>query len=220
MNRLFIAAFALFLLCSTAVTAQQLPIFTQYREHSGFINPASINSDYFLSRGAYNVSLGTSYRRHWVRREQAPQTILVRGEHLMVPKYGGVGLLYGGNVVHDQTGPISFSGIYGRLGGMLRTGGYYSNDGFNLALSFGVVQYRMKATEVKLIDPNDPLGMQDQVRVIPDVGAGIFYHKELGNEDIIYGGISVPQLFALDLTSRNADDEFSVTRVRHYYAVR
>ncbi|MFT5165953.1 MAG: hypothetical protein ACI8P3_001184, partial [Saprospiraceae bacterium] len=43
------------------VLAQQLPLFTQYREQAGIINPAAVHSDYFIYE--HNVAFGGSYRK-------------------------------------------------------------------------------------------------------------------------------------------------------------
>jgi len=48
---------------SLITQAQQLPIFTQYRENHGYINPASISSDYMTYY--HNLYFGAPYRLQW-----------------------------------------------------------------------------------------------------------------------------------------------------------
>ena len=60
------------LLTSLCVSAQQLPLFTQYRENATIINPAAMESDFFAYGN--NVTLGASYRAQWVGLSGAPRT--------------------------------------------------------------------------------------------------------------------------------------------------
>ena len=64
------------LFCSTLV-AQQLPLFAQYRNASGLINPASINAEYFLYE--YDLNFNASYRSQWQQQPETPRTMQVTG---------------------------------------------------------------------------------------------------------------------------------------------
>ena len=70
------------------VAAQQLPLFTQYREQIGIINPAAIQGDYFIYE--HNVSMGGSYRRQWVGLDNAPTTQTIHGQYMYAER-GGFG---------------------------------------------------------------------------------------------------------------------------------
>ncbi|MDQ3015999.1 MAG: type IX secretion system membrane protein PorP/SprF, partial [Bacteroidota bacterium] len=59
--------------------AQQLPLFTQYREFQGIINPASISHDYLFWEG-YTTSFGISYRNQWSKIKGGPVTSTIRAE--------------------------------------------------------------------------------------------------------------------------------------------
>lgn len=209
-RRTITACLILYALACTA-TAQQLPLFTQYREYSGIINPAYLNSDNFLNEK--NLSFGTSYRAQWVGKERTPRTAAIRGEHAWMNE--GIGLLTGGYLLNDQLGPTGFTGLYGKIGGII---GYDPRvSGLCVALNFGMVQHRILASRVNLIDPNDRLADVDQTRIIPDVGFGLFYYHLLDNNDNLYAGYSMPQALALDLTYKTIQGEYGLDRVRHHY---
>ena len=198
--------------------SQQLSLFTQYREHISLINPAAVESD-FLGFGQ-NITFGASIRAQWVGLENAPITQTLRGAYLN-PVGRGVSLMAGGHIINDQTGPTGFTGIYGRIAGVLSSDPEYS--GFVVGLSGGFVQYRVKSSELFLREDNDLIGTTDQSEFYPDVGLGIFYYTTLDggifDNDYIYGGISMPQAFGLDLTFQGDNGEFFTQRIQHYYAL-
>jgi len=80
MKRLILLVLGLIGMLPLASVAQQLPLFTQYRENIGIINPAAFNQDFLIYEN--NLSFGASYRRQWVGLESGPQTQTIRGEYL------------------------------------------------------------------------------------------------------------------------------------------
>jgi type IX secretion system PorP/SprF family membrane protein len=202
---------------SCQLFSQQLPLFSQYREYQTFINPASVGSNYLSYE--QNISFGVSYRSQWQGIEGAPKTAILRGDYMN--KQGSpVNLLAGAYLINDQTGPTGFTGLYGRVGGVLSDDPYFS--GIAAGLSFGMVQYRVNSSEIRLRQPNDVLSVDDQTKIFPDVGLGVFAYKQFErgffDGDYVYGGISVPQVMGLDLTFKDDDGEFSTRRVQHFYA--
>lgn len=204
------------LLASIDVDAQQLSLFTQYREQTGIINPAALNGDYFISE--QNLTFSATYRSQWTELQTTPRTQTIRGEYF-ADEMGGVGLLVGGHLMNDQTGPTGFTGLYGRIGGVIAEDPTFG--GLAIGLTAGLVQYRVKTSEIRLRDANDLLGTQDQAQLFPDVGVGIFYYKMLEGRrfrnDYIYIGASVPQVIGLELAFRNEQGEFFTQRVQHFY---
>ncbi|MEY4134068.1 MAG: hypothetical protein RL386_418, partial [Bacteroidota bacterium] len=87
---------------SRPLFAQQLSLFTQYRENLSLINPAAIETDY-LAFGN-NVSFGASYRAQWIGLPGNPRTQTIRGTFL-ADRMSGVALMAGGQLINDQTGP-------------------------------------------------------------------------------------------------------------------
>jgi len=219
MNRLPVTLVVCLLLGAvTQLASQQLSLFSQYRENQTIINPAAVGNNFL----AYdqNLSFGLSHRVQWQGIEGAPKTSTLRGEYLY-PTGGAVSLLSGGYIVNDQTGPTGFTGLYGRIGGLLSDDPYYR--GISVGLSFGAVQYRVNSSEIRLRQDGDILDNQDVNQINPDVGVGVFAYTLMDggffNNDYLYGGISIPQVLGLDLTFKNEKGEFATRRVQHYYAM-
>lgn len=206
------------ILTATALSAQQLSLFTQYRENLTVINPAAVDADY-LAFGN-NVSFGASYRAQWTGISGNPRTQTLRGSFL-ADRMSGVALSFGGQVVNDQTGPTGFTGLYGRIAGILTDDPAYG--GLSIGLSAGVVQYRVNASKIVLRDQNDVFGTQDQSQIFPDVGVGLFLYKAVGGRygagNYVYGGLSIPQVIGLDLTFQNDQGEFYTKRIQHFYGL-
>ncbi|MEK7257085.1 MAG: type IX secretion system membrane protein PorP/SprF, partial [Bacteroidota bacterium] len=147
---------------SFQIFAQQLSLFTQYRENQSIINPAAVNGSYLTHQ--QNLSFGASYRAQWAGLENAPTTATLRGEYLYTGG-GSVSLIAGGYLVNDQTGPTGFTGIYGRIGGLLSSDPEYA--GISIGLSAGAVQYRVNTSEIRLRDEGDILSGADIDGALP-----------------------------------------------------
>ncbi|MCB0707513.1 MAG: PorP/SprF family type IX secretion system membrane protein [Saprospiraceae bacterium] len=215
MNRLRLIS--ALLLCTYFAQAQQLSLFTQYRENIDIVNPAALPTEYL----AYdqNMSFGATYRKQWTDFPGAPTTQTIRGTFFYKER-SSFNFLTGGHLINDQTGPTGFTGIYGKFGGIISKDPYYG--GIGLALNAGAVQYRVNASEINLRDAGDILGETDQNVWSPDVGFGIFAYTRFGGSrwnqgSILSGGVSVPQVLGLNLTFRGEDGEFSTQRVQHVY---
>jgi type IX secretion system PorP/SprF family membrane protein len=213
MNKFFTAVICL--LGAFSLKAQQIPLFTQYREAQGVLNPASINYDFFTDR--HKTSFGVSMRRQWTEITNAPTTQILRGEHFMADR-DGVCPLFGGYLMNDQTGPTGFTGVYGRFATVFTSDAEYS--GLSIGLSAGAVQYRVKTSELRLHDPSDIRALTDRMQIYPDIGAGIFYYQRMDglfDDDYFYAGASVPQLMGLDIEFPTDDKKFSTRRVQHFF---
>ena len=217
MKKIFTILFIL-TYCSQVGFSQQLPLFTQYRENAGLINPASISTSYLVNEN--NLSFGASYRRQWVGFANAPQTETIRGEYFY-DKSGGFGLLSGGYIVNDQTGPTGFTGAYGRIAGVITDDPTYW--GISVGLNLGVVQYRVDVSELRLREQNDILTMDDQSKIFPDAGVGVYYHQTLQggflDDDKFYAGLSIPQVIGLNLNFKDDTGDFNIKRVQHFYGL-
>ncbi len=214
MKRYLLLVLVTALVIVKTLNAQQLSLFTQYRENATIINPAAVDAD-FLAFGQ-NLSFGASYRAQWVGLDNAPTTQTVRFSYLN-KHTSGVSLMGGAHLVNDQTGPTGFTGFYGRVAGVLSSDPEYG--GFVIGLSAGAVQYRVNASEIFLREDGDVVGSQNQSQLFPDVGVGLYYYQATANDDYFYAGLSVPQAIGLDLTFKNAEGEFLTKRVQHFYGL-
>ena len=216
MKRFYLLVVGLLLL--QTCFAQQIPLFTQYRNNIGILNPAALNADFHVNE--HYLSFGASYRKQWVGLEGAPETQTIRGEYLY-DTGNKFSFLSGGYIVNDQTGPTGFTGAYARFAGVLTDDPYFG--GLSIGFNIGMVQYRVNASELRLRDAGDILTMEDQTKVFPDVGFGIYYYKIIEggalDDDLIYGGISVPQIFGLNLDFQDDSGNFSTQRVQHFYGL-
>ncbi len=195
--------------------AQQMPLFTQYREMHGILNPAAVPYGFLTNQN--KTSFGVLNRRQWLDIPNSPTTQILRGEHFAADRTG-VALLAGGYLMNDQTGPTGFTGLYGRIAGVI------TNDadvgGVSFGLSLGAVQYRLKTTELKLREEGDIRATEDRTTVYPDISIGAFWYQKTGDfsDDYVYAGVSVPQMIGLDLNIADVDKKLQYERVRHYYA--
>ncbi len=195
--------------------AQQLPLFTQYREMHAAINPA-IMADQVLN-GGYQAYVGASVRNQWVGREGAPRTQMVHGEWLTDGRRG-FGALIGGHIINDQAGQLGYTGVYGRIAST-----WYANPrnpeeaGFSAGLAIGIVQFRVSLNDVIARDKDPIQEAGDVNKIHKDVSLGVYGWQELGNETTtLYGGTSIPQVLGIKLQYR---DSFGLERVRHYFGL-
>lgn len=221
----------LFFLLPLAVNAQQLPLFTQYREMSGAINPAIV-SDYMLA-GGFQVHLGSSIRMQWVGREGAPRTQMLHGEWFRQSRGSSFGILAGGYALNDQAGKMGFTGLYGRIASVwLADGRNPDEGGFAAGLAIGVVQFRIALSEgdVMVRDADDPvLEAGNLHKIHRDVAVGAYGWRlmdGMGGEDMtVYGGVSIPQALGIDLffkpdsISQGEPERYGLERVKHYYGL-
>jgi type IX secretion system PorP/SprF family membrane protein len=216
MNRFLATIVAFCSIFTTPLTAQQLPVFTQYRDMQGIINPAALPTSYLsdLNMGAF----GGSFRRQWLDMQNPPTTQVLRGEKFFANNGVGVKMLTGGYFINDQTGPTGFTGIYGRAAGVITEDPELG--GLSIGLAAGAVQYRLKTSDLKLRDKEDLTAMQDRTQWYPDLSLGIFAYKRLGDfndDDLIYGGVSVPQMIGLDFRFESNGKTYGLKRTQHYY---
>jgi len=195
-------------LCAiTPLVAQQLPTFINYSNNWSLLNPAAVSPD-FLVDDYYRMSLQATYRQQWIGLEDAPQTQSLAGTWM--PESHPI--VVGGQLINDKTGAIGLSGAYGQFAYRLNL---RRKHFISLGLNAGLVQYRVRATEIRLLEKNDILTQQDGNRIIPDFGVGLFYQYD----DRLYAGVSIPQTFGITNTFGVGNQKYQLTRARHFYAM-
>jgi len=196
----------LIVLSAPSLQAQQLPSFALFRDNWNIINPASISSDYIFSNKP--MSLFATYRNQWLGFEGSPETAVLNWEYVM--DYWNV--VVGSSLIHDQTGEISNTGLFGRFGYRIELD--RRGDRFiNIALSAGAVQYRANLADLKLGEAI--LDLANDLIYYPDFGVGVMYY----HEDQYYFGISVPQTFGLSTQVRQDNGTFDIKRTQHFYVM-
>jgi len=201
------------LLLSIDATAQQLPLFTQYRDNWTQINPASLYNGYINYE--HDVAIGISHRQQWTDPDLigAPITTMAQFQYV-VEDYN---FFTGGYILNDQTGHIGTTGVYGNFAYQIPLGKGRIDQTLSVGISGGLVQYSVDIPD-GLATSNNSSSLFSEKIFYPDFGAGLFYHYD----EKFYAGVSIPQLFGLNLEVRNEENpasSFSLVRVRHYYAV-
>ena len=203
---------AILLLLGKAVSAQQLPLFTQYTELQTYLNPAAIPVDYLQ----YNMNqvAGLTYRLQWLGIDGAPKTGLFRYERVREDKNLST---FGGSMFTDKVGANNLIGIYGRYSYQIRPSGD-DNLLLGLGLTGGLVQYRLDGEALEF-EPDDILKGNGETSLLPDFGMGVnlTFYPESGTK--WYAGVSLPQTFGLSANFETAaNEEISIKRVAHLYA--
>lgn len=216
MKKIRIIALIMLSINGAELFSQQLPLFTQYSEYQGIINPAAVNYDYY--QDGFGTSIGVSYRDQWINAPDRPRTVAIRAEQVHAPRRG-MSFIYGGYLIHDQVGVFKNTGITGRIASMFRFAGNSLDEGaISVGLNIGAYRYQTDLAELRRATIDPVLFSESTNKIYPDVGVGVNFYKLLGNDDYVAFGVSVPQVFGLNLTFKNGEDEFDVTRIQHYYA--
>lgn len=221
MKNINVIILMLFVLNWRSSQAQQLPIFNQYKDYFSLINPATINLNYLINDEKYPFEAGLSYRSQWVNKNFGPKTMLANLEYIYYEEglYSrkGVGLILGGQLISDATGPTSFIGGLGRIGGILKLGDY---SGLSLGFNIGFLQHQIKVAELNFIQEGDLADDQNITQSIPELGVGLFYYYNGFRRNYLYTGFSIPQVLEMDLTFRGLNEKrYTIKRLRHYYGI-
>lgn len=200
------------MLLAAPAFAQQLPLYSLYREHNFILNPAIAGSE---DRGSVNAS----YRYQWTKIEGAPQT-LSASYRTPIPKYN---LGVGAHIVNDQTGPTSFTGLTGAVSyhidfrkiNPFSWAKFLRKSHISVGLSFSVNQYRLNSSELLLDQPNDALiNSSNNTKFMPNAGAGIFYYY-----DKFYIGYSSPTILPISVNFTEDATISNLQRELHHYVV-
>jgi len=192
----------LMILILPMVNGQQVPLLQHQIEHR---NPAFVPANF--QKYDYTTQASIEYNQQWIGLEDAPRTI--SGDFTKWDD--DFRLLYGGNIIHDQTGPTRFTGVTGKIG----YGIQLSRDWLlTAAIKGGLVQYRIQGDELNFLEPGD-FTEAGTSTIYPDISLGsILYIREK-----YYVGFSIPQIFGLNLEFGKGNGSYNVQRDRHYHGV-
>ncbi len=196
-----------FVLANGCLFAQQLPLFTIYRDQWNVLNPAYLSNNYLVNEK--NMSVGASYRRQWAGIEDGPQTQVLNWEYV----HEEHPITTGAFVVNDRAGVFGQTGLYGQFAYRMELG-RRTKQSLSIGLHAGMVQYRAKLRDIEWRETGDEVSEND-VEFQPDFGFGFFFHKA----DKFYIGASVPQLFGLMTEFKTPEGKFPILHSPHFYAV-
>lgn len=160
----------LFIAClPTVAMAQQYPHYTMYMANNFVLNPALAGIESY-------TDLRLAARSQWIGIDDAPKTVYATVNsplNALDARSNRIGI--GGEVIADQTGPISFSSAE-------LDGAYHLPLNQTYRLSFGVgvgVNYhRLAISEVKMNNPSDPIYRDgDFKQLAPTVSAGLWFYS-------------------------------------------
>lgn len=200
MRKIILPALLAFYLFSTLqVTAQQLPMYSQYLWNDYIINPAYT--------GSQDVSpVQATYRKQWMGFNGSPETYTFGG-HTSISKSVGLG----GMIFKDASG-----GAYSQTGALLNYA-YRLQLDKNSNLAFGLSaelnEYSFNAKEIKTLDNTDPSFQNaNENSFAPDASFGILYQQ---NQKLKIG-ISAHQLLQSKLKKMSLYALEPNRLVRHY----
>ncbi|MEI9917636.1 MAG: type IX secretion system membrane protein PorP/SprF [Bacteroidota bacterium] len=180
---------------STAMFAQQDPLYNLYYYNQAMINPAYV--------GLYkSMTLNAATRQQWTGINGAPITNIMSFTSSLGERVGA-----GTTLVSDQLGINRTTEMQAAFSYKVIN----SNKGvLSLGLQGGLINYRYDYSKLNIqsLDDED-IDMNRTQFTQPNVGAGLFFHNEN-----FYAGISVPRIMNVVV----GDGVQSSTRyMRHYY---
>ena len=126
--------------------AQQMPLFSVYRDQWGVLNPAAVSNNYLLNKRTMSVS--GAWHAQWWNMPVSPRTQALSWE-MVAEEQNSV---FGAHIVNDQTGAFSQTGAYARFAYRINMGNR-TEQSLSIGLSAGAVQYRADLTEIEFPDP-------------------------------------------------------------------
>lgn len=197
MKKIILATLAIIALGSS-MKAQQDAMFTHYMYNTLWLNPA-----YAGTRDAFTIT--GIHRSQWVGFDGAPVDQSITMHSPILKGKMGVGL----SVLNDKIGPTKSTSFALDLNYQIRIDK-------KSKLSFGLKgmanMYSNSLTTLAIDNPNDLAFAQNYQRVLPNVGAGIYYYRER-----FYFGISTPKLLENKLNSNSLTS--ASKEQRHYFFI-
>lgn len=194
------------MLITTNIQAQQLPILSEYFHSPSLINPAMTGWEDI-------TAVTATYRHQWAEMQGNPITANLNFRHFS-PKYN---MAFGGGIMHDQTGPTSFTGISLQYAYHLQFKSekqqQEKRNRLSIGLSLSANQYRLQGDKLRYNDANDALIINNTgSQILPDAGLGVFYYN-----DQYFVGLSVPQLISMKVKFESDNALSAIQRIAHFY---
>ena len=165
------------ILCTSQMSAQQDPQYTQYMYNMNIINPAYTGS-------TEGLAVGALYRSQWVGLDGGPETFTFN-IHSPVGERVALGL----SVIADQIGPVKETNTYVDFS-------YTIPVGTTTKLAFGVKggftfhDIGIGENQITLIDQGDPFFANAINETTPNIGAGAYFYKP----SKYYISVSIPNI--------------------------
>lgn len=179
------------------VSAQQIPLYSQYMFNRMLINPGVTGSE-------SDIPVQLAVRQQWVGFEDAPSTQLLSAHYCFENYNMGVGaVLFMDRFGHERR--IGFQANYSYI---LEV---YDDTKLGLGLGIQVFQYQLHYEQLVALDDADPniIG-NSQSKVVPESDFGAYLYNET-----YFAGISANQMIGMPV--KIGGEEIQMSRlVRHY----
>jgi type IX secretion system PorP/SprF family membrane protein len=188
------------MLVSVSTYAQQDPLFTQYMNNPGLINPAYVGS-------FSHVNVNAIMREQWIGVDWRPTTISVSVGSPFYEYKVGVGF----TMINDQIGPLSQTGIYFDYAYHIEIN---PNSRFSLGLKSGFNYFQKDLRPLSTFEFDYWVNSSPQFsKFLWNTGIGAYYYN-----NFMFAGVSVPKLFRNSLNSTDVVNYEVVGREeRHVY---
>lgn len=198
--------------------AQQLGLYSVYRDNFQLINPAAMNHFYIAASGEdHNFLFNTGLRQQWAGVEGAPLSFNARFEHAPYGTSMKYGLFFQYDEIFAST-HLALSGNYAYFIDLAGRGRDIRR--LSIGLNAGLVQQRFDFDRIEFAAPDDaPQAFLTDNRVYADFAFGVFFLSAGGNQPRIYGGISSLQTFTLNVNNEQEEALFAVDRIQHLYGL-
>ena len=197
---------------------QQQAVFSLYNQFEGIYNPSAIPSEYI--KYDHNFIIGADARSQWTNLPSAPRTQFLKGEYI-TSSDNTFNLLMGGYIMHDKAGPVSTTGTFFRLAGIMSN---YDPKlgGLSAGLQLGAIQYSINTFDLHSKYPNDILTAENVQATKPQLSLGVSYYNSFDNgvfeNTRLNTGISITHLGFNKQIFKDDSHEFEFNTNMHYYA--
>jgi type IX secretion system PorP/SprF family membrane protein len=182
--------------------AQQFPLFTNYVVNAFGFNPAVIATQ-------KKVEMRGIYRSQWLGVEGRPQTSMMS----LTGRFKKVPLAIGGVFFNDLQGTMTKNGVMGMLAYNQKI-----DDKTSISVGFSGGYNKVNLRDDVFVQ-HEPDGVINGAQLgmwIPDLSGGVYFHQEDG----LFAGISVPQLYRKKLFFDPSVRRISTTQiVRQYHGI-
>ena len=175
---------------STAATAQQSPMFTNYHFNSLIFNPAYAGSNEHLA-------LNLSHRQQWLGFDGAPVTQTLTAHSPLKNERVGIGFA----LINDKIGPGGSTDMAASYAYRMQVGPSKKLK-LSLGLQASVVNWRGKFSEITVEHSDDQSFQQNLSRWLPNFGAGAYLYGEK-----FYLGLGCPRIIENDLRKAKNETE-------------
>ncbi len=183
---------------STDLSAQQLPLYSEYMFNTFEINPA-----YAGAREA--VQITSMYRKQWTGFKTAPQSTFLSVDMPIPDKRVGLGI----KLVDDRDEITKTVGAQAAYAYKVPVGSFST---LALGLQAGIMNFKSDFTKIDVIDPNDPSFSQVINSTKANFGTGIFF-----NTETFFAGLSLPNLIRHNLKKNDAASLGDIKQNMHIY---